>query len=74
MSALDVQVGGNHYKTKKIQPIEIAYEYELTPAVSLALKYLLRYREKNGKQDLLKGIHCLQLALELEYQDNETSL
>tara|TARA_S200002703_G_C3794096_1_gene245162 strand:+ start:465 stop:866 length:402 start_codon:yes stop_codon:yes gene_type:complete len=66
-SALDTQVGGDHYKDYKMQPMEIAYDYKLSPALAHCLPYILRYKKKNGKQDLEKAIHCLQLAIELEY-------
>ncbi len=66
MAALDKQVGGEHYD-KPVQPIEIMYMYDTTPAVGKALKYLLRYRDKNGKEDLEKAMHCIELAIELEY-------
>lgn len=69
-SALAQQVGGSHY-TKAVQPIEIMYMYNTTPAVGKALKYLLRYREKNGKEDLQKAKHCVELAIELEYSTKE---
>jgi hypothetical protein len=34
-----------------------------------AISYNTRYKDKNGKQDLLKAIHSLQLLIELEYGD-----
>lgn len=73
-SALDTQVGGEHYKGYKMQPMEIAYDYGLTPGLSHCLPYILRYKEKGGKQDLEKAIHCLQLAIELEYGEQDDSL
>ena len=73
MSALDTQVGGAHYKEIPVQPIEIMYMYNTTPAVGKALKYILRYRDKNGAQDLEKAIHCLQIAIELEYNNKESN-
>ena len=69
MSALDTQVGGNHYKKYKMQPMEISYDYDLTPALVHCLSYILRYRDKGGRADLEKGIHCLQMAIELEYPE-----
>jgi hypothetical protein len=68
-SALNTQVGGDHYKKYRMQPMEIAYDYKLTNAIFATLKYILRYRDKNGKQDLEKAIHCLQMAIELEYPE-----
>ncbi len=74
-NALSKQVGGTHYD-RAVQPIEIMYMYNTTPAVGKALKYLLRYRDKNGLQDLKKAAHCVALAIELEYgehNDNNSS-
>jgi hypothetical protein len=72
-SALDTQVGGDHYKDYKMQPMEIAYDYKLSPALAHCLPYILRYKKKNGKQDLEKAIHCLQLAIELEYGEQDAT-
>lgn len=66
-SALDSQVGGAHYKQYKIQPIEYAMANNLNYCQANAIKYVTRYRDKNGKQDLEKAIHNLQILMELEY-------
>lgn len=65
-SSLDTQVGGSHYKGFKMQPIEIAYDYNLSPGLTLALRYILRDKD-NRLQDLQKAKHCIELAIELEY-------
>lgn len=57
---LDKQIGGNHYKDKKIQPWEIIDLLDLNFYEGNALKYLLRYKEKNGSQDLRKAIHYIE--------------
>lgn len=67
MSALDTQIAGNHYKNMAIQPIEFCQKNRLGYAESLAIKYICRHGSKNGRQDIEKAIHCLQLLLELEY-------
>lgn len=46
MSAYDVQVGGNHYKKLKIQPMEYAMANELSYAQANAVKYVSRYKLK----------------------------
>jgi len=66
-SALDKQVAGNHYKEMAIQPIEFCQKNRLGYAESLAIKYLCRHQQKNGRQDLEKAIHCIELLLDLEY-------
>lgn len=54
------QIGGNHYTKHTIQPWHIIDEYELDFYAGNALKYLLRYREKNGVEDLKKAQHYLE--------------
>ncbi len=66
MKALDTQVGGEHYNQYSIQPIEIMYMYNTTPAVGKALKYLLRYRDKDGLNDLKKAKHCIDIAIRVQ--------
>lgn len=65
-SALETQVGGNHYKDLKIQPIEFIYANNIPFCEANAIKYLCRWRNKNGKQDLLKARHYIDLLIQLE--------
>lgn len=65
MSALDIQVGGEHYKTKKIQPIEYCEANKLSACESAVVKYITRWREKGGIQDLNKIKHYVDLLIEL---------
>ena len=67
MSALKDQVGGNHYKDLKIQPIEYCLVNKLNNIQSSIVRYATRYPNKNKAEDLKKIIHCAQIALELEY-------
>lgn len=66
-SALETQVGGNHYKDLKIQPIEFIHANNIPFCEANAIKYLCRWRNKNGRQDLEKAIHYINLLIELEY-------
>ena len=66
-SALDVQVGGGHYKDMPIQPVEYIHKNGLGFIEGCVIKYVSRYKHKNGKQDLEKAIHFLNLLIELEY-------
>lgn len=68
-SALDIQVGGGHYKDMAIQPWEFCQRNRLTFAESCVIKYVCRHRVKNGRQDLEKAIHNIQMLIELEYPD-----
>lgn len=61
------QVGGYHYKDFKIQPVEFIHANKLDFCEGNAIKYICRHRKKNGKQDLEKAKHYIELLLELEY-------
>lgn len=67
-SALDKQVSGNHYKDCGIQPIEYIHANNLNYFEGNAVKYITRHRKKNGKADIEKAIHYLELLLEMEYK------
>lgn len=56
-SPLTVQQAGDHYKKKGIQPIEYGLVNNLSfPQVNI-VKYITRYEDKNGLDDLAKSIH-----------------
>lgn len=67
MSALDVQVGGGHYKDFVIQPIEFVEKNGLSFIEGSIVKYICRHRTKNGAEDINKIKHYCDLLLELEY-------
>jgi len=67
--ALDTQVAGNHYKYMAIQPLEFCQRNKIQFCESNVIKYVCRHRTKNGKEDILKAIHNLQVILQLEYND-----
>lgn len=69
ISALDKQVSGNHYKDCGIQPIEYIHANGLNYFEGNAVKYITRHRKKNGKADIEKAIHYLELLLEMEYKE-----
>lgn len=62
--ALDTQVGGDHYKDCKIQPIEYIMANDLPYCEANIVKYITRWRKKGGKQDIEKVIHYAQILLE----------
>jgi hypothetical protein len=66
MSALNTQVGGDHYKTLKIQPVEYIHANGLPFVEGCIVKYATRWRDKGGIKDLEKIIHFAQLLIELE--------
>lgn len=73
-SALDVQEGeGDHYNRWSIQPITFIHENGLGFIRGNVIKYIMRYDEKNGREDLEKVKHYIDLLIELEYDQNEVS-
>ena len=70
-SAWQKQEGGNHYKNLKIQPMQYALENKLDYAQANVVKYVTRHKEKNGKEDLLKAIHNIELMIEFYYGGGE---
>ena len=65
-SALDVQVAGNHYKDLPIQPVEYIHANALGYFEGNVVKYVSRWRKKNGIADLEKAKHYIELLIELE--------
>jgi hypothetical protein len=66
MSAKDYQIGGAHYKNKGIQPIEYIMENNLDFCEGCVVKYISRWRQKNGLDDLLKAKHYVEFLIERE--------
>lgn len=66
-TAWDTQVSGDHYAKLPIQPMIFSMKNGLNPLQHNVIKYVVRYKDKNGKVDLEKAIHCLQLLIDLEY-------
>lgn len=67
--ALDTQVGGNHYKKMRIQPVEFIVANDIPYREANIIKYICRHKFKNGRQDVEKVVHYAQMILE-EY-DND---
>jgi len=66
-SALDKQVGSNHYKLSGIQPVEYIHANYLNFCEGNVIKYITRHRNKNKEEDVRKALHYCQLILKLEY-------
>ena len=69
-SALGTQIGGDHYKTMKIQPITFIMENNLSFAVGNIIKYVCRYDKKNGLEDIQKARQYLNFLEEKYNKDN----
>jgi hypothetical protein len=66
LNPLDKQVQGNHYKDLPIQPVEYIYANALGYFEGNVVKYVSRWRKKNGIADLEKAKHYIELLIELE--------
>lgn len=64
MSKKDIQIGGNHYKDMKIQPIDYIVENEIPYREANIIKYVSRHKAKNGIEDLRKARHYLDMLIE----------
>ena len=71
MSAYDKQIGGSHYRSLQIQPSKFVIENELLFPEGNVIKYICRHRFKNGKEDLLKAIHFIEMIIERDYSKPE---
>ena len=65
-SALRKQVGGDHYSKLAIQPVEYINKNNLSYLQGNVIKYVTRYKDKNGLQDLQKARHYIEMLIELE--------
>lgn len=74
-SALDTQVGGDHYKKLGIyQPWEVVNRWLTKEEFhgymkGTAIAYLAREKDKGGNQDIEKAVHTLQGLLEFESKE-----
>lgn len=59
---LIAQEGGGHYKNRGIQPLEYTMKNNLSFCEGNVVKYISRYKSKNGVEDLAKVIHYALLA------------
>ena len=66
MAANDIQHGGDHYKTKAIQPWDFIISNNIGFLEGNAIKYLCRCRDKGGIQDLEKARHYIDKLIEVE--------
>ena len=64
MSAFDTQQGGTHYKDMAIQPIEFILKNNIGYCEGNVIKYVTRYQNKNGVEDLRKARHYIDMLIE----------
>lgn len=63
--------GGDHSSKMKIQPIDFITANELGYIEGNIIKYVCRYKSKNGVEDLKKAQHYLQMLIEQETKTKE---
>ena len=61
------QVGGEHYKKMKMQPMELAYLVGGTPCFLNICKYITR-KKADRNEDLAKALHCIELENQFFHQ------
>jgi len=66
LNALNKQVAGSHYKDLPIQPVEYIHANALGYFEGNVIKYVSRWRKKNGIADLEKAKHYIELLIQLE--------
>lgn len=73
MSSNDEQVGGSHYKSKTIQPWDYIIQNNLGYLEGCIVKYISRYGEKGGVEDLRKARHYLDKLIEVKTEKQHGS-
>lgn len=64
MNTMGYQIGGSHYQKCAIQPFEIIRRNGLDYWEGNMVRYVLRHKYKNGKEDMLKAKHYLEYIIE----------
>jgi hypothetical protein len=72
MSALKHQIQGDHYVNLPIQPVEFIHANQLGYIEGAIIKYVVRWKNKGGNNDLLKAKHYIDLLIELETKNGRT--
>jgi hypothetical protein len=60
-----MQVGGDHYMDKAIQPWDYIVSNDLGFLEGNIIKYVTRWKDKNGVDDLRKAQHYLAKLIEV---------
>jgi hypothetical protein len=64
-TANDMQVGGDHYMDRQIQPWDYIVSNDLGFLEGNIIKYVTRWKYKNGADDLRKAQHYLAKLIEV---------
>jgi len=71
MSANDMQVGGEHYQSKSIQPWDAMQSWMTDEQFKgflwgNVIKYISRWQDKGGIEDLRKARHYMDKLIEVQ--------
>ncbi len=66
MAANDVQHGGGHYKKQAIQVWDYITANGIPYLEGNVIRYISRWRDKGGLEDLFKAKHYVEKLIELE--------
>lgn len=66
LTAEQSQVGGDHYRKLKIQPMRYSMANGLDACQHTIIKYVTRFRDKGGIADLEKAKHTIDLLIQFE--------
>ena len=66
VKATETQIGGDHYTKLAIQPMQYSMKNGLDALQHTVIKYVTRFRDKNGIEDLEKAKHCIDMLIEFE--------
>jgi len=73
MKEKDKQVGGDHYDRSEVQPIDLIRACNLDFEEGSVIKYIARYKEKNGLEDLIKARQYLDWIIK-GYEETEATV
>jgi tRNA G37 N-methylase TrmD len=59
----DTQIGGNHYKVMKIEPVTFIIENDIPFVEGNIIKYVCRWKSKGGVEDLKKARHYIDMLI-----------
>jgi len=71
MSANEIQVGGSHYTKQGIQTWDYIAANNIGYFEGNVIKYVSRWKEKGGIEDLRKAQHYLQKLIELNIKEKQ---
>ena len=66
------QVGGTHYSQLAIEPIQFIETNELGYHEGNVVKYVSRWRNKNGIEDLKKAIWYIERLITIQHEEKKS--